>query len=133
MSRMSLPICGAFAGVLASAVPALAEPAGGPDASNSCFQLNNLQSTRADGASRIYLRVGVSTFYRIDLAHRCTSLPYASNGIVITPAGGANLICHPLDLDIKANDHGALEPCFIKSITRLTAEEAAAIPKRAKP
>ena len=129
MRRTSMLICCILAGALASAAPALAQPAG----DNSCFQLNTLQSTRADGPSRIYLRVGVKSFYRIDLAHRCTSLPYASNGIVVTPAGGTNLICHPLDLDIKANDHGALEPCFIKSITRLTADEAAAIPKRAKP
>ena len=133
MSRMSLLICAAAIGVLAAAPAAYADPSASDAPPQSCFQMNTLQSTRADGPTRIYLRVGVNTFYRIDLAHRCSSLPYASNGIVMTPAGGTNLICRPLDLDIKANDHGALEPCFIKSITRLSKDEAAAIPKRARP
>jgi hypothetical protein len=127
MTRLIVP-CGLFLGaVLASAAPAAAQP------NQSCFQMTQLQSTRADGDQRIYARVGVNTFFRIDLAHRCSSLPYADNGLVLTPAGGRNLICSPLDLDLKVNDHGALEPCFIKSITRLTPEEAAAIPKRSKP
>ena len=99
----------------------------------NCFRMSQLQSTRADGQQTIYARVGVSDFYRIDLAFKCTSLPYPSNGLVLEPAGGKDLICTPLDLDLKANDHGALESCPIKSITRLTPEEAAAIPKRSKP
>ncbi len=119
----------AVAAAMAAAAPASAET----KPNSSCFQLNQLQSTRPDGDMKIYARVGVNTFYRIDLAHRCTSLPYAWNHLVITPTGGTNLICGPLDFDLKVNDNGMLEPCFVKSITRLTPEEAAAIPKKAKP
>jgi hypothetical protein len=126
MSRITLPVVVTLA-LAVCATPALAQH------SQNCFQMTQLQSTRADGDKRIYARVGVNTYYRIDLAHRCTSLPYADNGLVLTPAGGGNLICSPIDLDLKVNDHGALEACFIQSITRLTPEEAAAIPKRAKP
>lgn len=117
----------AFAALALLAAPAVSH------AADSCFRMSQLQSTRPDGDRRIYARVGVNTFYRIDLAHRCSSLPYADNGLVLVPAGGNDLICRPLDLDLKVNDHGALEPCIIQSITRLTPEEAAAIPKKAKP
>jgi hypothetical protein len=128
MSR-TLPFAlAASALVFAGAAPAFAQPGGG-----SCFRMSQLQSTRADGDKRIYARVNVNDYYRIDLAYRCTSLPYADRGLVMTPAGGNDLICSPIDLDLKVNDHGALEPCFIKSITKLTPEEAAAIPKRSKP
>ncbi len=52
---------------------------------------------------------------------------------MIVPTGGRDLICGPLDFDLKVNDEGAVEPCFVQSITKLSPEEAAAIPKRAKP
>ena len=99
----------------------------------NCFRMSQLQSTRPDGDKRIYARVNVNDYYRIDLAQRCSSLPYADQGLVLTPAGGNDLICSPIDLDLKVNDHGALEPCIISSITKLTPAEVAAIPKKAKP
>ncbi len=102
-------------------------------AADSCFRVSQMQGTHADGDRRIYVRVGVNTFFRLDLAHRCASLPYADRGLVLTPAGGNDLICSPIQLDLKVNDNGALEPCTIQSITRLTPEEAAAIPKKVKP
>jgi hypothetical protein len=101
--------------------------------SQNCFRMSQLQSTRADGDQRIYARVNVNDYYRIDLAFRCTSLPTTVDGLVLTPAGGKDLICTSLDLDLKVNDHGALESCPIKSITKLTPEEVAAIPKKSKP
>ncbi len=100
---------------------------------NNCFRLSMLSNTRPDGDRRIYARVGVNDFYRIDLASRCTSLPYEGNHLVLTPTPGSDLICRPIDLDLKVSEGGVSEPCFIKSITRLTPAEAAAIPKKAKP
>src|SRR5215472_8227200 len=126
MNRMLLPILGA-ALVLGAAAPAVAQPG------QACFRLSQLQSTRPDGDQRIYARVGVNEFWRIDLAHRCSALPFADRGLVLTPAGGNDVICSPIQLDLKVNDHGALVPCFIQSFTKLTPEEAAQIPKRSKP
>ncbi len=128
MIRALYLLAGAATALLATAPPAAAQTS-----HDNCFQMSMLSSTRPDGDRRIYARVGVSTFYRIDLAHRCSSLPYEGNFLVLEPAGGSDLICNPIDLDLKVNDHGAKEACFIKSITRLTPEEAAAIPKKAKP
>ena len=119
--------------IAVTAFTAVAVPAAAQTNRDNCFRMSMLSSTRPDGDRRIYARVGVNTFYRIDLAHRCSSLPYEGNFLVLEPAGGSDLICNPIDLDLKVNDHGAKEACFIKSITRLTPEEAAAIPKKAKP
>jgi hypothetical protein len=127
MNRSVLLIAAAAAALLAAA-PATAQPN-----RDNCFRMSMLSSTRPDGDRTIYARVGVSTFYRIDLAHRCSSLPYEGNFLVLTPTPGQDLICGPLDLDLKVNDHGANEPCFIKSITRLTPEQASQIPRKAKP
>ena len=117
---------------LSTAPIALAQPAASTGREN-CFRLSMLSNTRPDGDRRIYARVGVNDFYRIDLANRCASLPFEGNHLVLTPTPGQDLICRPIDLDLKVSENGATEPCFIKSITRLTPAEAAAIPKKVKP
>ena len=112
---------------------AIAHPAAAQSGAQNCFRMSQLSSTRAGGDRTIYARVNVNTFYRIDLASRCSSLPYEGNHLVLTPTPGSDLICRPIDLDLKVSEGGSLEPCFIKSITRLTPEEAAKIPKKFKP
>ena len=128
MNHPALPVLAAalaLAGAFAS--PAGAQP------NNNCFRLSQVSSTHADGDRRIYVRVNVNDFYRLDLANRCASLPYQGNHLVLTPTPGVDLICHPLDLDLKVSENGSREACFIQSITRLTPEEAAAIPRKVKP
>ena len=116
------------AALLCGVQAAAAEPS-----HDSCFRLSMLSSTRPDGDRRIYARVGANTFYRIDLASRCAALPFEGNHLVLTPTPGSDMICRPIDLDLKVSDGGVSESCFIQSITRLTPEEAAAIPRKAKP
>ena len=119
---------------LAAAALAGVQPvAAQPRANDNCFRLSMLSNPRPDGDRRIYARVGVNTFYRIDLASRCSSLPYEGNHLVLTPTPGSDMICRPIDLDLKVSEGGVSESCFIQSITRLTPEEAAAIPKKVKP
>jgi len=131
MIRRALCTLAAAAAAMACADAAPAQPHG--DANSNCFRLSMLSDYRGASDKVLYLRVGVSDFYRVDLANRCLSLPYEGNHLVLTPTPGADLICHPLDLDLKVSENGVREPCIIKSITRLTPAEAAAIPKKVKP
>ncbi len=127
MSRIPLMIVAAAA-ALGAALPAAAQTG-----RESCFRLSQISSTRPDGDRRIYVRVGVNSFYRIDLANRCASLPFEGNHLILTPAGGNDLVCRPIDLDLKVSEDGVPESCIIGSITRLSPEEAAAIPRKVKP
>jgi hypothetical protein len=54
---------------------------------------------------------------------------------LINKVRGSDWICSPLDLDLQvADSHGGFrEPLIVKSITRLTPEQVAAIPKRDLP
>jgi hypothetical protein len=113
-------------GVAALATDAQAAP-------RSCFSMRQLESTRPDGDQRIYARVNLNQVYRLDLAFRCPALR-DQEGIVLVPAGGEDNICGPLDLDLRAREvGGGSTPCMIKSITKLTAAEAAALPPKVKP
>jgi hypothetical protein len=134
MGRIGVLIFGAAATLCA------AWPAAAAQDRNNCFRLSQVQSTRPDGDRKIYVRANVNDFYRIDLEHRCTTLLDPTSHLVLTPTPGQDLICGPLDLDLKVSDATRLgapgatrESCFIKGITRLTPAEVAAIPKKSKP
>ena len=130
---MNRPIIWIAAIAAAAAAASGSLPAAAQPRAESCFRLSQLQNTHADGDRRIYARVGTNTFYRIDLANRCSALGFGGSHLVLTPTPGSDLICRPIDLDLKVSEDGAAEACFIQSITRLSPDEAAAIPRRVKP
>jgi hypothetical protein len=104
-----------------------------PSVERSCFSFHRLESTRPDGDQRLYFRVGLHDIYRVDLAFRCPALT-AQQGIVLEPTGGMDEICTPLDLDLRARMlGGGSAPCMIRSITKLTPDEAASLSPKVKP
>ena len=111
------------------ALPAVA--AGAQDAPRQCFHLRSMDSTRAADARTLYAKVGRDT-WRFDMAGACLST-VSSDGLIIEPIGGRSTACGPLDLNIKARNGGIATPCIIKSLTKLTPDEAAALPKKDRP
>lgn len=124
--------------LLLAAVAALglagAAQAAAPDAKpkTSCFFTRNWDGWRSPDENTIYLRVNVRDIWKIDLASGSSLLTWPDSHL-INEVRGTDSVCSPIDLDLKvANDH-IVEPLFIKAITRLTAEQVAAIPKKFLP
>jgi hypothetical protein len=122
-----------LAGALAAPIAAeSAEPL--PSELAQCFNYSNISAWRAYDTKTIYLRVFTNRYYRIDLARECSPLHWP-DALLITHTHGSDLICSPLDLDLKASEGpGDIpDPCFVKAVTLLSPTEAAALPKGAKP
>ena len=99
----------------------------------SCFRISQLQSTRPDGDKRIYAKVDGGEVFRLDLKSQCPELLH-NQGVVLTPSAGNDVICSAIELDVAArNVDGGSAPCFLDSITRLTPDEVAALPRKARP
>jgi hypothetical protein len=100
----------------------------------ACFYSNQLESWRAADAKTLYIRVALARHYRLDLSAACPAAQRL-DAHLITTARGSNLICKAIDWDIQASDSsgGFAQPCIVKSMTPLSADEVAAIPKGAKP
>jgi hypothetical protein len=108
--------------------PAAAQPAG------QCFSTTEMGNWRAADAGRLYVRVRMKQIYRLDLKGRC-SLLTAPGARLITTFRGSNLICSPLDWDLKvsAGIGSNVEPCIVKTMTQLTPDEIKALPKNVTP
>jgi hypothetical protein len=111
---------------------ALTAPAGA--AERSCFVTQNFRGWKAPDDRTIYIRVGVNSFYRLDLANRCSAL-HAIDPFLVTRWRGSNFVCSPLDWDLRVSRGTGMpgEACIVKAMTRLSADEAAAIPRKFKP
>ena len=100
----------------------------------ACFQIREFENWKAADAKTINIRANLHNYYRLDLAASCPALLWPS-AYLITEWRGTSMVCSPLDWDIKVaqNPGGIQSACIVKSMTPLTAKEAAAIPKQFKP
>jgi hypothetical protein len=100
---------------------------------SSCFRARDWAGWRAPNKDTIYFRVNVKDIYQIDLQAGGSPLLTWPDSHLINEIHGVDSICSPIDLDLKiASDHIVI-PLFIKSITKLTPDQVAAIPKKYLP
>lgn len=112
---------------------ALADSGNSVNQKRQCFFSSSWNGWKAADDSTIYVRVRPKDIYRLDLAGEYPTL--RSGGIyLIHRVRGSGAICSPLDLDLRIS-HGprSSTPILIKSITKLSASEAANLPKHLRP
>jgi hypothetical protein len=124
----------ASAAVLISAVlPAAvvsAQPA--PSRGEQCFYTRNINGFRAPDNRTVYVRVGVSDIYRLDLMNDCTGLTFRQ-GIGLESTPGDPWICSAIQATVVYRDVGIRNVCPVSNIHKLTPAEVAAMPKRDMP
>ena len=122
------PLC--LAALLVSGIA----PAAAADPHPRCFSVTEMNGWRSPDGKTIYFRTGVNRYYRLELARECSTLRSINPHLVLRNRGGG-LICSALDVDVKASESpgGIVEPCFPKALAELSAAEAAALPRDAKP
>ena len=109
-------------------------PAGAPLASGECFRSTEIRGHTIADASTMLIDVRGREVYRVGVGGRCFAGATASDPIVTRSPPGSQTICRPIDLDLAISVGGfPATPCIVNSITRLTPEEAAALPKKLKP
>jgi hypothetical protein len=124
----------AAAAALGLAGPAFAAtPAKSPDSTQNCFQARDWQDWRAPNDKTILVRVNQHDVWRLDLSGGSNMLTDQTNHL-ITNFQQSDWICHAIDLNnMKVSDGHVTEPLFVKSITKLTPEQVAAIPEKDRP
>lgn len=124
--------CLAVAGSLGFAGQALAAESAGH--TESCFLSRDWEGWKSPSPNVIYLRVGVSRIFRLDLSSGSNQLQEPDVHLV-NKVRGSDWICDALDLDLQlADDHGIFrEPLIVKAITQLTPDQVAAIPRKDLP
>jgi hypothetical protein len=116
-----------------TAASALADTAQPVANSGGCFFASDWQGWKSPSPSVIYIRVRMHDVYRLDLVGNTPDLNWPDEHLV-TKFRGSDTVCGPLDLELSlADDHGMREPLIVKTMTKLTPDEIAAIPPKFRP
>ena len=98
-----------------------------------CFFIREWQGWKSPSPTVLYLRINRRDVYRVDLASGSPNLQ-RSDMHLISESRGSDIICSALDLQLSLSDtQGFRESLIVRALTRLTAEEVAAIPHRSLP
>ena len=121
-------------GLATLASPALADPASDAKPKPRCFLSTQFENWRSPDPKTIYIRVSFKRYYRLDLSGACHALQ-SPGAFLVTKIRGSNYICSPLDWDLHVARSWDFAPegCIVRSMTELTPDDVAAIPKGFKP
>ena len=119
--------------VLAAAA-ALAAPALPAAAADACFRTHDIQNHRKVDNNTIYVRVLNKDVYRVTSSTPCFAGATSNDALVIKVIGASDSVCRPIDLDLAVRTGPVgTSHCIVSSITKLTPQEKAAIPKKLRP
>ena len=125
-------------GALAAGIVLAAQPAAAvstpPRDAGRCFFVQDFKTWRAPDEHTLYIRVNQDQYYRLDLANRCAALKWPASHL-ITQWRGATSVCAAIDWDLQVAQTPGIgrEACIVKTMTPLTAKEAADIPEKFRP
>lgn len=121
----------AFRLLSASLVGAAIAASSGAQAAQ-CFLQQNINGFSAPNDRTVYVRVGVSDVWRLDLMTDCTGLSFRQSfALQGSPTGP--WICNPLDATVRFREAGARMTCPVSALHKLTPAEVAALPKKDRP
>ena len=111
----------------------VAAPASTPEAPRApCCRLSDLGGHRIAAPDTLYYSVRRKEVYKFTFSGSCLAGVTNSDPLILEPLGASSQICKPMDLNLGVGGPVSRR-CIIKSIERLTPEQAAALPKKLKP
>lgn len=125
-----------FLGAVAcSVITVVAAPSHAAGPVRQCFRMSEMQGWRATPDARsFYMRVRTSDIWRVDLASACPDLRRGGVHLLTQPVN--DLVCSAVEFDLKVADNGPgafATPCIVSGFTKLTPEEAKALPRNVRP
>lgn len=136
-ARSGLALAGITATLAAAPLAAMAETtpatAAPKAASSPCFFVTQWDGWKSPKPDVIYLGVNMHDVYEAVLSAPSTQLGWPDMHLV-SQVRGPSSICSAIDLQLAVSDgRGFYQPLIVKSLRKLSPEEAAAIPKQFRP
>ncbi len=137
MNRRIVNGFGVLAAILVAAsatVGGVAHAAPGEANGPNCFTVNDWHGWSSPSPDVLYLAVNFRDVYKAELAQPVQGLNLVDT-VVISDETGLHSICSAVDLHLILTHRGGggRRGLIVRSLTRLTPKEIAAIPKRDRP
>jgi hypothetical protein len=120
----------AFLALNAAVAAAADKPAKAPT-HNDCFWTRNVDSFAAPDDHTLNVRVGMRDVYQFEMFGPCQDIDW-NQRIALISRTGSN-ICSGMDAEVVTHSPIGPQRCAVRSMRKLTPEEIAALPRRARP
>ena len=134
--RACAAVLSAFAALGAAAPAPSSGPAPAATAGDACFSPRGVINYSTPEISSVLVRIGKGgDVFELTFASPCPDVDW-TDGFVVR--GGAHEVCEGKDQDLMVipnhtSDTGLADRCTIRDVRRLSADEVAALPGRARP
>jgi hypothetical protein len=121
------------AALILAGTAALADDAPAP--AHPCFSIRDWNGWKASKTEKdvLYIKVRLHDVWRVQLTDKDSFLD-APDVHLVSKTWGPDMVCNPIDLDLKLADfHGMQTPLIVKALTKLTPDEAMALPQEDRP
>jgi hypothetical protein len=97
-----------------------------------CFYSRNVESFAAPDQHNLYIRVGVRDVYHFEMFGPCPDIDWNQRLALVARPGP--WICDGMDAEVVTHAVGlGPQRCLVRNMHKLTPDEVAALPKRARP
>ena len=119
-------VIAAAGALVSSSVSAQGNPSARAD---TCFFQRDVSSFSAPDDHTVYFRVGVTSYYKVDVADPCSNMNWAQ-AIELQNRSGGPTICSPLDAQLIVHLSGMpTQFCPVTGFRKLTVSEVGALGK----
>jgi hypothetical protein len=98
---------------------------------HQCFWTRNVDGFAAPNDHTLNVRVGVRDVYQFEMLGSCPDIDWNQRIALISRSGSS--ICSGMDAEVVTHSPIGPQRCAVRSVHKLTPEEIAALPRRAKP
>jgi hypothetical protein len=99
----------------------------------SCFFASDINGFEAPDDQTVYIRVGASDLFKLDLTPNCTGLRFRQDIAIRSSPSEGGFICTPLQAEVVYRESGIPEVCPVTALHKLSKAEIAATPKKDLP
>ncbi len=124
--RLAIGAAAGFGALALAGSLAVAQPSAGGQA---CLRISHIQSTHFADPHTLFIRADGNQFYRLEFGPPCYDA--ANETLIVHPFANNDMVCSAIGLNISVRATG--ERCIPTRLTRLSPDEAAAIPPRDRP
>lgn len=100
-------------------------------AARQCFFTRSITGFNAPNDRTVNLRVGVNDVYRLDLLGPCPDVTW--NNQIAVVSRGSSSICSGMDATVISKSNIGSQRCAVRTVSKLTPAEVAALPRNEKP
>ena len=117
--------------MLAAAAAGAADSSAKPARHNDCFWTRNADGFAAQGDNILNVRVNTRDVYQFEMMGHCPDMDW-NQRIALVSRGSSN-ICSGMDAEIVTHSPIGPTRCPVRSVRKLTPDEIAALPRKARP